>query len=455
MVRFVGREEELRRLEDSYGKGGAVLIYGRRHMGKTTLVRRSYGDRCRLYLRCMNGSIRMNLEGIHSSIGGDGDGYGDVGEMVRDLGRVCTEGETVIFIDGYQYLRRGDPSIDLHIRNLIDGPLADSTSTLVLCGSDVSVMRDLDEGPDSPLRGCFSLVMHLGPLSFDGCRAFHPDMPDHELMTMYLTFGGVPRYHSGTAVTSFREHILRNIIPCPWVEDEVLFLMLFDTPDASGSDAVFWSVARGSVTPKAIQRSTDLGTGYVAMVRSLVGSGFLGTAHPMLDSPRRPLYRIDDALISFFYGVLRNNLTTLYAGALEDVCDRTLSGIEGHLQERFVMYCMDVVRREYPVKEMGCWWSEGPGRDVRESIDIVARVVVDGSEVILLADCTFGRKAELDRYLELARKAERFADRHSLCLMMISEGGFEDSLTGAEGVVLIGPEELYGHRPFPGMPAPE
>ena len=62
-MEFVGREKELSELEKSYARGGsAIMVYGRRRIGKTTLLERFCEGKRNLFLRCLRDSDSANLE---------------------------------------------------------------------------------------------------------------------------------------------------------------------------------------------------------------------------------------------------------------------------------------------------------------------------------------------------------------------------------------------------------
>ena len=60
---FIGREAELKRLERMHGSGRFefAVVYGRRRVGKTTLINRfADGKKC-IFLACQKSSIEDNL----------------------------------------------------------------------------------------------------------------------------------------------------------------------------------------------------------------------------------------------------------------------------------------------------------------------------------------------------------------------------------------------------------
>ena len=61
-MRFLGRDQELSALEREYKRGGGfVVVYGRRRVGKTTLIKEYIKGKNALYFLANEESDRQNL----------------------------------------------------------------------------------------------------------------------------------------------------------------------------------------------------------------------------------------------------------------------------------------------------------------------------------------------------------------------------------------------------------
>ena len=457
---FIGRESELAKLQEAYGKGKAILVYGRRRVGKTTLLEKFSEGKRTLYLRCIGSTLRVNLDYarsmISSFLGEERRAYSGLLDMTEDLAAICRDGGNLIVIDEYQYLKKADGSIDSFIQHLVDAALKNTTSTLILCGSSVSIMKSTGEDGGSPLYGRFRHIIRLGPLSLEECRAFHPDMPDRDQLMMYLSFGGIPRYHSEATCSSYREFVMRNCIEDSWIADEIGFLIRSDYPNSEDHEAVLSAISRGSTNLKEIAEKAGLGTKCGKILDNLVESGVVAKVNPMLGAPKRPVYCISDSLMAFYFSLLSFRSDILMYRDPEKAYDVIYPDLRTFMGRRFEFYCQDVLRREYPVIEMGKWWMDDPRMDVHEEIDIVARLSIGKFRADLFVECkNTSRPVGFPQYDTLKKCASRFSDRGGQILMLISEAGFEEDFeewAGDAGVMLVGPEELYGRRPFPEVP---
>lgn len=62
---FIGREKELALLQQDY-IGKAVMVYGKRRVGKTTLIQKAF-ENCqhqKVYYECSKGTMQDNINGL-------------------------------------------------------------------------------------------------------------------------------------------------------------------------------------------------------------------------------------------------------------------------------------------------------------------------------------------------------------------------------------------------------
>ena len=194
---FIGREEELETLGEQFASEGrtAVLLYGKRRVGKTTLVSQAAKrfDGTVVEHLCIQSSFAGNLEMLCRSVGKS------IGlpslrfDHLDDLfGFLAERGEPVLVaIDEYQYFKQSAAGneVDSLFQAVIDSLPAHVK--LVLCGSYVTVMRELlEEG--NPLFGRFTATIHLEELDYRDAARFCPDKTPYEKAAYYGLFGGSP-----------------------------------------------------------------------------------------------------------------------------------------------------------------------------------------------------------------------------------------------------------------------
>ncbi|MBE6514786.1 MAG: ATP-binding protein [Thermoplasmata archaeon] len=455
---IIGRERELDILAQCSGKGKAVLVYGRRRIGKTTLLEEHCKDRDSIYLTCLDTTVATNLRMMCGTLAeyasadaGEHPGFEDLSRL---LAMTLGKGSVTVVIDEYQYLIRKDREADSWMQIVIDRTLKRTDSTLILCGSTIGTMRGLAEDGRGPLFGRFSRIINLGPLSLEDTRGMHPGMPGEDLLQLYLAIGGIPRYHIEMRGRSFEEFVRLECIESRWVEEEASFMVMSEYKSPYKVEAVLTSIACGRTRLKDIASASGLDEPEcLKILRELESNGAVGRRTGMLSSPKRPEYLILDPLLSFCHGFLIPKGSMLRMRDGSRAYDELTPHIRTYLGKRFELFCRDYIADNYAVTEMGSWWMDDAKNDVHEDIDIVARVSEGRNTVGILGECKFtSNPAGFHEYNALARRSARFDPSANNRLMILSVSGFDEEFSefAAEtGVILIGPEELYGGAPAP------
>ena len=458
MDHFVGRRKELDLLESSFGTPCAFLMYGRRRVGKSTLLKRFCQGKRNIYINCIRGPEDINLrylaDVISNFTGTEHDRYVDYYEAFRDLERICSEETIVLVIDEFQYISSVSPEVKSYAQHLIDNSLDHKGSMVILCGSSVRMMRSLGEDGSDPLFGRFRRMIDLGPLSFGECRMLHPGMSDIDCMRLYLTVGGVPRYHVEIVQDTYGDCIRKNFLSDGWMTDETENLIMSEFSPGQRYLATLSAISNGSVRLKEIAERIGVEESTCSeYIRELEKAGIVSSVNPMKGAPKRRTYYVSDDMIAFNYEVLVRRSALIGSDRTDEVLARLTPYIDTFLGRRFELFCMRFIIGNYPVTEIGRWWRDDPRRNVHEDIDIVARMISGNVRTDLYIECKFTKeKVGFHVYNILDSRVSQYMDGGNHRLGFMSVSGFEDDFAEFArdaGILLIGPEELFGHRPVP------
>ena len=194
---FVAREKELGVLETQFASRSrtAVLVYGKRRVGKSTLISQAAKGFDGMVVEhvCVQSSFEGNLEllcrSIGKSIGMPTLRFGHLYDLFDFL--KSRRERILLVVDEYQYFKesRRGAEVDSYFQAVIDS-LPEHVK-LVLCGSYVTVMRELlDEG--NPLFGRFSAIVHLEEFDYYDAARFFPRESPFKKVAFYGLFGGSP-----------------------------------------------------------------------------------------------------------------------------------------------------------------------------------------------------------------------------------------------------------------------
>ena len=179
---FFGRERELARIEREIKSDGqsAILVYGRRRVGKSELIKQSLSTtNCRsIYYECKETSEQNNLESLSALVsevfGLPPLGFGNLEALLNHLFTLSIKEPLTLVLDEYPYLRKTVKGLDSILQTLLDRHRNSSHLTLILCGSFVEVMKSLLER-ENPLYGRINLTIDLKPMDYYDAARFYPD----------------------------------------------------------------------------------------------------------------------------------------------------------------------------------------------------------------------------------------------------------------------------------------
>lgn len=209
---FIGREKELSELESIYSKKGfkSLIVYGRRRIGKTTLLENFIKDKRSLMIYSSESSFYENFTRLKRSVSSflhrdlsEIDSFSEVMDLIAD--DVISNGGVVVF-DEFPYLIEEAPFIPSVMQLFMDR-LRNSDSMVILCGSSISLLLREVHDSGRPLYQRFNHEMRVDGLPLRTCKQFHPGMDDLEALKVYMLVGGVPQYHLAMDRPTFRECI--------------------------------------------------------------------------------------------------------------------------------------------------------------------------------------------------------------------------------------------------------
>jgi len=214
--RFVNREDELEMLHSRFESDTAELlvVYGRRRLGKSALVREAIEDRDdAIYWQATEETPEVQLTNFIETARETFPLIEDIKRDWEALLRVLGRQNAVVVLDEFPYLIESDDALPSKIQRVWDMHLEETEITLVLVGSSISIMEEKVLSGGSPLYGRRTATIDLPSLELEDARQFYPeDDPDSVIQT-WGVFGGTPYYLQAlTPSASLTENVQSHVL---------------------------------------------------------------------------------------------------------------------------------------------------------------------------------------------------------------------------------------------------
>ena len=453
-MEFIGRERELSRLESIYSRPGVrtVVMYGRRKIGKSTLIKRFCEGKRALYIQSPRGSAADVLHNLALSITAfDGVGredYAFIQDAFEDIAVLCRKEPLIVVLDEFPFMIENIPAASSVVQRFIDLSVSGTDTMLIICGSSISVMRREVEEYERPLYGRFDNRMQIGPMPFSDCMRFHPGLPKLDQVMLYLTLGGVPKYHALEVDGSYRDYVIRHFLSdTADLRDEADNMIVAELSPRDRYIGIVNAISEGRTSHKQIYERVGIDRTTCTNALANLGSiGIVDTVHPMMGAPKQPIYRVSDNIVAFCKEVVAyaDSVPMMDAERKYSVLENRIRTFLGH---RFEDMCADYVIHHWDCLEIGKWWGPDENRQIRE-LDIVATVLEDDVKVSLFGDCKFiNSEYAHSTLLRFRRDMELTKDDRTQRIVLFSVSGFDDEVMdeAAMGyVTLVGLDDLTG-----------
>lgn len=385
-LEFVNRERELRELSDAATRSGLVVVYGRRRVGKTRLLR-YWLETHDLYSQAIEAQRDLQLQQVFQDIRAQLDTR-IVPESWPELLELLSlqKRRSVLCLDEFPYLTAADATLPSRFQKWLDHsqPL---DCLLILAGSSTRMMHDLFLHRAAPLYGRATKLLNLRPMDYTAfCKACVQEVAATDSFEKYACVGGIPKYwefvEAGLDVVGLVESLYFDF--APYMEQEPQRILRDEGVTGLNALAVLEAVGRGAERPSEIAgRLGTAQTNLSRLLQQLLDASLLVRELPFGESVRstkKILYRIQDPSMRFWFRVYspHQSLWQNYTGAQK----RQL--IHDHAAWVFEDFC----RARFPGAQR--YWES----DVE--LDLVAPDP-DGGERLLVGEVKYRRLSARER----------------------------------------------------------
>ena len=464
---FINRKAELDQLERLYNSDHAELfvLYGRRRVGKTELLRAFCTDKSHLFFIATLSSDNEQLAIfsqqvyglIHSTIPA-GFSYPTWEAAFQALAELPMNPRPIVVMDEFTYLISGNKAIPSILQKVWDVNLKNTRLMLVLCGSYIGMMETEVLGYQAPLYGRRTGSLLLRPLDLPSAALFYPHYsPENQFLT-WAILGGMPYYmrtfsEKQDIFSNIRQHIINAQTGSLFSEPRLLVMEELREPRNYFS--ILRSIAQGRTRLNEITQASGIKEpNTVARYLDILQQMHLITRRiPVTESKpeksKKGIYQIDDHFLRFWFRYVHPNQSCLDLGLTDAILELRIKPDFAHFAatafeeaaQAHIARIAKVGKLSFLPEQIGGWWD----RDAE--IDLLAISQLEKSA--LVGECKWSINPVGTNILEeLKQKSQVLIEKYGiqkLQFALFARSGFTNALkeqARLEGIELFTVDSL-------------
>jgi len=425
MRKFVDRTNELGFLNEEYKKkeSSLIILYGRRRIGKTSLIKEFGKDKDIIYFLATEESEKQNMNAFKSVIAENINNnlINYINEinwevLFKIIADSNTKNKKVIVIDEFQYLGKINSAFPSIFQKIWDEYLNEQNIMVILCGSLINMMESQTLNYGSPLYGRRTGQIKLKQIPFKNYKDFFEDEISYkDLIQRYSVTGGVPKY-----IENFKnnkdiyEAIKENIMDKQsYLYDEPLFLLQNEVTEVGSYFSIIKSIAAGNSKLGNIASNLSVSpTNLSKYLQTLINLDILEREVPIteenIEKSKKGQYKIKDNFIAFWFKFIYPNKAFLEMEKETIVLNK--------IKENFINNNVSFIYEDICKEEMwelnangklgmtfdkiGRWWNS------KNEIDIVG-IDTTGNDIIF-GECKYyiNKLMDIDVFYNLKEKVK-------------------------------------------------
>ena len=453
-MKFLGREKEILVLEKEYNRdSGFVVIYGRRRIGKTTLIKQFIKSKTVFYFLAtkeVESQSMKRFAGVIARTTGNSvmqkAAFSDWLDLFQVVADYKPNEKKVLVIDEFPYLVKVNDSFPSILQNAWDEILKDSNVMLILCGSLISMMKKHALSYESPLYGRRTAQMRIAPLPFTTVYE-NQKLSFEEAAEQYSITGGVPKYMEFFSDGQpLYEQIKENVLSKNgFLYEEPNFLLTDEVQVPTNYFSIIKVIADGNHKLGMIAGILGLETSALTpYLKTLSELGFIEKQVPVTEKnaekTRKGLYFISDNFLRFWFRYVYP-----YKGELElDNTQISLDELDKDFKEKFVAFAYDDICKEifarlcsdkaidFTPSKIGSYWLNDKSGNTQ--IDVMAVDTVN--KRLFAGECKYhNQPVDADVYFELVKKVDNSSEiksafkGYTVIYGVFSKSGFTSRMT--------------------------
>ncbi|NPV86269.1 MAG: ATP-binding protein [Anaerolineae bacterium] len=402
---FIDRKMELDLLDQRYRSNQAELfvLYGRRRVGKTELLRAFCADKPHIFFIATLSSDSEQLATFSQQVYGfthadvpAGFTFPSWEAAFQALVELPMQSKPIIVLDEFTYLISGNKAIPSILQKVWDEKLKNTQIMMILCGSYIGMMETEVLGYQAPLYGRRTASTLLRPMDLTSSALFFPGYSAEEKFITWAVVGGMPYYlrtfqDSQDIFSNIRQHILDS--QTGTLFNEPRLLLMEELREPRNYFSILRAIAQGRARLNEIAQGAGIGeVTTVARYLDLLQQMRLITrrvpaTETQPEKSKKGIYQIDDHFLRFWFRYVHPNQSSLDLGLADAILQQRIKPDLDHFiaaafeeaATTFTGHLAQAGELDFFPERIGGWWN----RDAE--IDVLAINLSD--KIALVGEC--------------------------------------------------------------------
>lgn len=470
---FIGRERELASLKDFYEKDGIgmTVIYGRRRIGKSTLIAEFVKDKKVIFYTATKVGKDRNLELFSKQVtdlflsGIEDISFHTIEAVFDFINKNISDEKVILVIDELPYWAEKDEALLSILQKYMDTLWHDKNLKIILCGSALSFMENKVLSEKSPLFGRRDSQIKLDAFDYLDAAKFVPDYSNEDKAICYGITGGVAKYLSMIDPSkSLDENIIKLYFRTDgYLYDETRNLLTQEFSDITLVNNIIEQIASGQNTINIIANKIgEKESTILYSLEKLISVGLVEKKKCITEekNKKKTQYILKDHMFKFWYEFIPKATSVIEMGQGELYYHKAVKPVlHSYMGSVFEDMCIYYTLQHGILGEFDCfvttvgtWWGtetiineNGEKRAQSTDIDVVALSEIEKKAVV--GECKFkNEKIDKGIYETLVRRSHLISSKYQVVkYILFSLSGYTewfDTLSD-HNVVLLSLNDLY------------
>ena len=423
---FINRTQEIEQLDRWWSAtrgAGMAVVWGRRRVGKTELLRRFAQDRRTIFHIAARRPIADELRVLSTETAAAiSDGFRDLAarpfvdwtDALESLAAAAEHEPLLVILDEFPELVEVTPELPSILRAVWDRVRPRTQLRLLLCGSAVRTMEAMQEQRE-PLYGRFDLALMVHPFRPHEAAYMLPELAPADRALVWGIVGGIPQYLAWWDQARSVADNLAALVCTPGGRLLIEGDLVMATEGASTDLAsqILYAIAAGRTKFSEIKDAVR--TDPTRTLERLRALRLIERIVPVTEDEqrtRRRLYRIADNFLAFWLGVLARYRSQIDLGLGRSILPVLLRELDDYMgprwEEAFRLHLRRLAERGAIGEEIvaiGPFWTLAGSDGEQSEIDAVVLAGQDRAAV-LVGEAKWARQVDGRRlHWELEQKA--------------------------------------------------